>query len=300
MIRTAIRWGLVLLLLPALVLVGTAPAPAQFIDPSNLQIIANQITQIAQAVTMIAVLRDSDRKLSDQIAQLREQALGTLPNAALPQSIQQISSDATKLIDTAQPWIGDFSGVNTLQIVQALTDLPAAGKDLTALWRGSLATADTVGEADVAALFSDPLHATAAREGWRLQRDNAERQIAGAHAILDAAEELAERLAAAQDSLEDLRGQTNLSGTALQQALLGGQLTDSEVAVALNQLLAFQAIRDSQEQQARELAFREALGRWHTAELDARTQNDASINWLQANADAMGQGLLLPTAYGNR
>ena len=74
----------------------------------------------------------------------------------------------------------------------------------------------------------------------------------------------------------------------------------AEIQLAATELAAFQAIRESQETQALELARREDLARWLAAELDHRTANDASIAWINANADDMGAGLLLPTSFGPR
>ena len=49
----------------------------------------------------------------------------------------------------------------------------------------------------------------------------------------------------ALDSLAALRGQTNASGTALQQAQVAGLITNGEVTAALAQLLAFQATQET-------------------------------------------------------
>ena len=53
MLHTTIRRGLVAILVPMMFLVGTAPTQALIGD---FAIIANQITQIGQAVTMISHL----------------------------------------------------------------------------------------------------------------------------------------------------------------------------------------------------------------------------------------------------
>ena len=49
----------------------------------------------------------------------------------------------------------------------------------------------------------------------------------------------------ALDSVAALRGQTNASGTALQQAQVAGLITNGEVTAALAQLLAFQATQET-------------------------------------------------------
>lgn len=300
MIHTAIRWGLVLLLIPALLLI-----PSPHLKASTLSAVVSAVNALggsfdtAGIIAAISALQGANTlAIRADMQKLVDQAQGRID--PLTQTLTDLSSAPTQLVDNSVAWASDFQTPEVLTLVQELTDLQAAGKDLTAHWRSSLATVDTIGETEIAALFSNPQHATAALEGWRTQRQAAERQLAIDYAALDAAEELAERLAVAQTSLDTLRTLDPQSGTALQEAQLAADLTGSELAVAQQQLLAYQAIRQAQEQQAQQLAHREAVGRWHTAELAAQTQNDASINWMQTNATTMGQGLLLPQRYGNR
>lgn len=300
MIYTAIRWSLVLVLCAGLLLI-----PSPHLKASTLGAVVSAVNALSGSFDVAAVVAAvnavrvlNNQKIGEHINKLVEQAQGRID--PLTQSLTDLSSAPTQLVDNSVSWASDFQTPEVLTLVQELTDLQAAGKDLTAHWRGSLATADTIGETEIAALFSDPLQANVALEGWRTQREAAERQLAIDYAALDAAEELAERLAVAQTSLATLRTLDPQSGTALQEAQLAADLTESELAVAQQQLLAYQAIREAQEQQAQQLAHREAVGRWHTAELAAHTQNDASINWIQTNATTMGQALLLPQRYGTR
>ena len=295
MIHTAIRWGLVVLLVPALILVATAPAPAFLSGPA---IVANQLTQIAQAVTMIGHLRSSSDRLSQQLTQLREEALGQI--GQLTQSIEQLAGDPAKLIDGTVPWTGDFLNPETIQLAGVLTDLQDAGANtLTTHWRTALANADQIGETDVLGLFPDhPESGRAAAEALELQRDRIEQQMAADYAAFDAAETLAELIAGAQTNLDDLRSQTNLSGTALQQAQMAGQLTGAEIQVAVAQVVGYNAVRDTLHRQRREVERRRYLTRWTDAELDVAARLAAHTATLTANAADLEAGLLLPGRHG--
>ena len=297
MIHTAIRWGLVVLLVPALIVVGTVPVPAFFGDAA---IIANQLTQIGQAVTMISQLRSTSSRLQQQLTQLREDALGQI--GALTQTIQQLSGDPAKLIDGTVPWTGDFLNPETIQLAGVLTDLKDTGANtLTTHWRTALANADQIGETDVLGLFPDhPDSGQAAAEALELQRDRIEQQMAADYAAFDAAETLTELLAGAQTNLEDLRGQTNLSGTALQQAQMAGQLTGAEIQVAVAQVVGYNAVRDTLHRQRREVERRRYLSRWTDAELDVASRLAAHTATLAANAADLENGLLLPSRHGGQ
>jgi len=298
MIHTAIRWGLVVLLVPALMLVGTAPAHAVLDFLSGPAIIANQLTQIAQAVTMISHLNSTSDRLQQQLAQLREEALGQI--GQLTQSIQQLSGDPAKLIDGTVPWTGDFLNPETIQLAGVITDLKDAGANtLTTHWRTALANADQIGETDMLGLFpGHPESGQAAAEALELQRDRIEQQMAADYAAFDAAETLTELIADAQTSLEDLRGQTNLSGTALQQAQMAGQLTGAEIQVAVAQLVGYNTVRDTLHRQRREVERRRYLSRWTDAELDVASRLAAHTATLTANAADLESGLLLPSRHG--
>ena len=298
MIHTAIRWGLVVLLVPALMLVGTAPAHAVLDFLSGPAIIANQLTQIAQAVTMISHLNSTSDRLQQQLAQLREKALGQI--GQLTQSIEQLSGDPAKLIDGTVPWAGDFLNPETIQLAGVIADLKDAGANtLTTHWRTALANADQIGETDMLGLFPDhPDSGQAAAEALELQRDRIEQQMAADYAAFDAAETLTELIAGAQTSLEDLRAQTNLSGTALQQAQMAGQLTGAEIQVAVAQLVGYNTVRDTLHRQRREVERRRYLTRWTDAELDVASGLAAHTATLTVNAADLESGLRLPSRHG--
>lgn len=306
MIRTALRWSLVLALVPAILLI-----PAPELKASSLSAIVSAVNALGGAFDVAAVVAAvnavrtlNSQKITEEINRARQEALGTLANAALPQSFQQLSSDPAELLKhTAPPaWSTSFRDPATLLLARELTELTdPQGDDLTTVWRDTLGAADAVGEAEVQALFpTDPTARQRAVESWRTQRDAAERRLAADFAALDAARELAEQLADTQTSIATLRAQTNLSGTALQQALLSAQLTQAELQVATNQLLALQAIRELQESHENERDRRSSLQDAHDGMAVLRTASQASTTWLQANAQDMGRGLLLPMAFGPR
>lgn len=306
MIRTALRWSLVLLLVPALLLI-----PAPELKASSLSAIVSAVNALGGAFDVAAVVAAvnavrtlNSQKITEEITRAREEALGTLATAALPQSFQQLSSDPADLLTHTTPpaWATSFRDPDTLALARELTELTdPQGDDLTMVWRDTLGAADTVGEAEVQALFpTDPVARQAAVERWRSERDTAERRLAADFAALDAARELAQQLADTQTSIATLRAQTNLSGTALQQALLSAQLTQTELQVATNQLLALRAIGELQDSHEDERDRRETLTDWAAAHATARTQQMSTTTWLQANAQDMGRGLLLPTAFGPR
>ncbi len=227
-----------------------------------------------------------------------------MASAALPQSFEQLSSEPAELLKHIAPpaWTTAFRDAGTRLLAREFLELTdPQGADLTTVWRDALGAVDDVRVADIRALFpNDPATRQRAVRDWRANRDTAERRLAADYAALDAARELAAQLADTQTSIATLRSQTNLSGTALQQAVLAAQLTQAELQVATNQLLALQAIREIQDSHEAERDRREALTDWAGAHTTARTQAEATTTWLQANASSMGRGLLLPTSYGPR
>lgn len=308
MIHTAIRWGLVVLLVPALIFVATAPTDA-FIDVTGPAILAtlgtigSQIAaQAAQLGTMIAVLRASDSKLGEHLEKVTMLASGQRPDAQSPSSdINQWTNVARQFRSTWPDlatftrntglWIGDLNAAETQQLANRLTALGDISTSLVDHWRGAETTADTVDADDIGSLYGDPTQAQAAKEAWERMGLRAERQQVIDYHMLDSAEVAGRRLANIRQQIETEEFAEELSEDSLVLAEL--LLTNGETSTLA-------AMAASQENRALELARREALARWLQAERDARTQNDDSITWLQANARDMGRGLLLPTAFGPR
>ena len=293
------RRALVGLIVPILFLATVTPARA-FFDPTGpvqrALMIINQITTIGHQVTMIRELGNSVTNLENQLQQMRDEALGRV--GFLADAFDQLSSDPASLFaDGPLPWAEDFGG-DALPYVQALANMGSPGNALTNQWRQQLANADVIGVTDIQGLFSDPILGFEAAEGWQAQRDVSDRQRVFDYATFDAAERLTEILASAEVSLAAVRGQTNLSPTALQQAQVATQLTSGEIAVAQAQLAAYSEIRDALERQSDELIRRRDLERWVAAERAAR----AGVAAAQAANAARSQGyrdaLLLPEMHG--
>ena len=251
-----IRWTIVALLAPTLLF-------AQFGDWA---IIANQVRQIGHAITMVRHLGSTASDLTNQLTHLKEEALGKV--GALPDSIQQLAADPTTLLDTTVPWATDVESLEALELVHTLTTWGEAGPGLSDHWRSTLGEADTIGESEIMALFDNPQAGLLAAEQWKASRDHSEAAIVQDFATFDAAEQLFERLTDALEAVNTLRGQTNLSGTALTQAQLAGQITDSEVRIATAQMQAMTAIRDALARQQAVAQRRRELAQWVAAEED--------------------------------
>ena len=308
MIHTAIRWGLVVLLVPALLFVVTAPTDA-FIDVTGPAILAtlgsigSQIAaQAAQMGAMIAVLRASDSKLGEHLEKVTMLASGHRPDSQSPSSDVNQWTNVARQFRTNWPdlatftrntglWIGDLSAAETQQLANRLTALGDISTSLVDHWRGAETNADTVDADDIGSLYDDPAQAQAAKEAWERMVARLERQKVIDYHLLDLGEVAGRRLANIRQQIETEDFAEELSEDSLVLAEL--LLTNGETSTLA-------AMAASQENRALDLARREALARWLQAEQDARTQNEASITWLRANATDLGRGLLLPTAFGQR
>ena len=298
---TWFRRGFVALMLPALLFASVQDGQAILgVITSAAQraiIIAQQLTQIGHQISTLREARESVDNLEDTLEQMRDEALGEI--GALSDAFAELSSAPASLLGSGGlSWASDFSG-EVLPVVQALSSLGGAGDVLTNQWRQQLADADNVNASDILALFDDPdvgAEAVAALEARRIDGD---RQRVYDYAAMDAAERLAETLEAAQLSLAGVRGQTNLSETALQQASVTSQITTGEIEVAQAQLSAYTDIRDAVDRQAAEVQRRRELARWVAAEQDSRERiaraNAANAARTQLYRDA----LLLPGGGGN-
>ena len=299
MLHTYIRRALAIALLPALIFVSTTPAPAQFADWA---IVANQVTQIGQAVTMIARLREQKEELTRQYTLLRGETLGIL--GPFDGALSRYVPTAGRLLNTTVSWGNDFLSPRTGEFVSVLTGSSHAAADqLIDYWRTRLADADTVADPEITALFSDgnPDLATAATEALRLQRDRAEQQLAGDYATLQAAEGLAENTAEAQQKLAQLRTSLQdptLGAPALQRAHLAGLLANSEVQLASAQVLTYSTIRDNITRQQRELERRTLLARWTQAERAAQALAAEETAYLAANAPQIDTAMLMTSYLG--
>ena len=111
------------------------------------------------------------------------------------------------------------------------------------------------------------------------------------HGVNDAAALATSTVKSALESLAALRGQTNASGTALQQAQVAGLITNGEVTAALAQLLAFQATQETAQALEAEARRRERDAARLATQEAARQDYDRRIDGIGAHRDG-GDALL--------
>ena len=224
----------------------------------RVTIIANQGIQIGHAVSGLSALNDQFDKLKEQYDHIRQSTLGEV--GALTDAFTDLSALPGQLVGTSLGWRDDFANTDAAGLVDALEVFSNDGTPLTDYWRDRLRSAPAVTEADVIAEYRTlPVSlAEQAAANYRRQRDEAEQRTALTYTVNTAASAATATVASALDSYEQLRGQTNTSGTALQQAQVAGTITSGEVMAALVQLQAFEATQDAAEAIAAE-ARRRAL-----------------------------------------
>ena len=145
-------------------------------------------------------------------------------------------NEAAVVCDTLN-MIGAFrdSYPQLLAVPTDLLNTPAPLPD----WRDVLGAADTVTEADIRNVY--PGSADRAVAVFQRRRDYADRSIVLAHARADAAASLAATAVEVQDKIDTVAGQNNVSDTALQQAILAGNLSQGQLTTALAQMEAIEA-----------------------------------------------------------
>ncbi len=289
-----IAWGLIsALLLPLFV---GATAAFVFVDPAakiqRLVIMANQLTQTTNQVTQITNMVNQLTQLTDQFQHIKAATMGQIQ--ALTQPFTQLASQGTGLVSDGMSWKSQFSGVPG-DLANAVTTMGNSGTSLTSTWSGWLQQADTVSESDIVDLYTDqpPALSQAAAEGWRENRQRADKKLVMNNAVADAAAELTKALKEAKVSLDGLQNQSNVSDTALAQAELAGSVTQGNIAIALAQLQAYQAAKAAAESYEKEVRRRERLDAWVTSQRQARQNLQARITAVEAKKDDMRQGLLL-------
>ena len=199
----------------------------------RVTIIANQGIQIGHAVTGLSRMTAQFNKLKEQYDHLRQQALGEI--GALTSPFTDLSALPGTLVADGLAWRSDFTNPTTAGLIDALDLFSTDGTPLTDYWRGRLNAAPDVSEADVLAEYANlPARlADRAAANYRRQRDEAEQRTALNQTVNTAASSAAATVQSALDSYAQLRGQTNTSRTALQQAQIAGLITSGEVSAAL-------------------------------------------------------------------
>ena len=295
------RTLLPLLLLPALVLTG--PAPAEAILGSitgavqRAQMIVNQVTQITNQIRQMRTTTRQLTELEEQLEHMKEVARGEVD--ALAEPFSELAAGPLGLVTDGLGWGAEFTGAAG-ELVTAVRGMGSGG-GLTDHWRDIRDAVDLVSEADVLALYGDqpPAASTRAVGDYRRSREAADRQRVLDYATMDAAAALTATVAGAETSLGELAANGNLSDTALRQSGVAAALTQGRLDAAVGQVLAYQAAGEAQRAQEAERARLERLAAWRDARLRTnRTVGEMRTSAL-ANREGLRNGLLLrlPSFY---
>ena len=251
----------------------------------RVTIIANQGTQIAQSVTQLARLRAQFDKLTEQYDHIRQSTLGEV--GKLTSAFADLSALPGQLVGAGLGWRDDFVNTDTAGLVDALEVFSTDGTPLTGYWRDRLRDAPAVTEQDVLAEYRTlPVSlAEQAAENYRRQRAAAEQRTALTYTVNTAASSATATVASARDSYQQLRAQSNTSGTALAQAQVAGMITTGEVMAALVQLHAFEATQDAADALAAEQRRRELDAARLATQRAARAEHDRRLAGIAAHRD---------------
>ena len=257
----------------------------------RVTIIANQGIQIGHAVSGLSRATEQFNKLKEQYDHLREQALGEI--GALTAPLTEIAALPGQLVGAGLSWRDDFTNTDAAGLVDALDLFSNDGQPLTEYWRGRLSEAPAVTEQQVLAEYSTLPVGLADRAAENYRRDAAvgARRTAVNHTVNDAAALATSTVKSALASFAALRGQTNASGTALQQAQVAGLITNGEVTAALAQLLAFQATQQTAQALEAETRRRERAAARLAIQEAAREDYDRRLAGIDAHRDG-GDALL--------
>ncbi len=255
-----------------------------------LVMIANQGTQISNQVQALARMDSHIAQLTGQFEHLKESALGQI--GAIADPITDLIATPTDLLHTARDWHSDFTGP-VAGMVTAVTEL-SNGTSFSESWRAMLQQANTVSAADIRNIYQiGPNAADSAAATFARQRDYADRSVVLAHARADAAASLAATAAEAQDKIDTVAAQNNVSETALQQAILAGNLSQGQLLAAMAQMEAWDASAAAAEAYNAEVVRRELEAR--------RLAERAALEtvWAQEEtARALGANERIAAMYG--
>ena len=257
----------------------------------RVTIIANQGIQIAHSVTQISKITEQMTEIKNQYEHLKTQALGQV--GALTDPFTDLAALPGTFVADGLAWRSDFAGTDTAGLIDALDAFSASGTTMTAYWRDRLDAAPVTTEADVIAEYSTlPVSlADRAAANYRRLRDEGDQRTALSHTVNTAASSATATVHTARASYAELRGQTNPSSTALQQAQVTGLITSGEVSASLLQLQAHEAARRAAEDLAAEQRRRErAAARLDTLRT-ARADHARRVTGIEAHRDG-GASLL--------
>ena len=269
---------------------GTAQDTAAY-----LVMIANQGAQISNQVQALMRMDTHITQLTGQFEHLRDSALGQI--GAIADPIADLVAVPTDLLNTARDWHSDFTG-EAGSLIDALTGL-SAGTSLSESWRDVLETADTVTEADIRNVYQGG--ADDVVQTFERRRDYADRSVVLAHARADTAASLAATAVETQDKIDTVAGENNVSTTALQQAVLAGNLSQGQLLAALAQMEAWDASAAAADAYNAEVARRqiEAQRLANRAALEAQWAQERAAVAARANEriESMYGGYQLPSVF---
>ena len=274
--KNTILWSLVLFS----PLLWTTTAHALFGIPDfaalaqRVTIIANQGVQIAHSVTQISKITEQMTEIKNQYAHLKNEALGHV--GALTDPFVTLAAVPGTYVSDGLAWRTAYTGTTTAGLIDAFELFSASGTPMTDYWQTRLDAAPDTTEADVLAEYNAfPVSlADRAAANYRRHRDHGEQRTAQSQIVNTAASSATATVQSARLSYAALRGQTNQSGTALQQAQVTGTITAGEVSAAVLQLHAHEAARRA----AEELEAEERRREREAARLDALRAAHADHN----------------------
>ena len=254
-------------------------------------IIANQGIQIANSVTQISRITEQMTEIKDQYDHLKQEALGHV--GALTSPFIDLAALPGTFVSDGLAWRTDYAGTDTAGLIDAFDLFSASGASLTDYWRDRLDAAPVVTEADVIAEYHTlPVSlADRAAANYRRLRAEGEQATALSHTVNTAASSATTTVQSARASYAELRGQTNTSGTALQQAQVTGTITSGEVSASLLQLQAHEAARRAADALAAEQRRREREAARLETQRAARAMHNRRIAGIEGHRDG-GASLL--------
>ena len=263
-------------------------AAAQFSTDKQLTNIGNQIQEIANRITRYTALTSQFIHL-DCAAQGMAGTAQATPEIEVPVRCETLNM------------LGAF-GDSYRSLMAAPANLLRTAAPVRD-WRAVLATADTVAETDIRAVYQTlPDGPDAALAAHERRREVADRQVVLAHAESDAAAALAATLDEAEAVINDLEGRNAVTETGVAQTRVAATLTRGRLLVALSQLRAYQAAIAAAEEYNAEVIRREAearrVARRAAREADwAATQAALAAN-SAARLDSMYGGFRLHPVFG--
>ena len=273
---------------PAYAILGSILAGIQ-----RAQMIINQGVQIYKD-TMAKITFDGQlTEMIDQASHLREQALGTV--GALTDPFTELASAPTQFIGLGLSWKNEFTGI-AQGIASNVENMGDSGKSFRESWKQRLTAADTVSETDILNLFqnSRPEIAARASRGYLTAREEGDKRLVLSHTMSDTASNLMVAAKDAVESYKGLRDNTNVSNTALAQSQIAGTVTQGNLTAAMAQLMAYQAATEAAEAYEQEINRRAALTDRVALRQQAELTYDAHIAGIDANRQAMREGMLFP------